>query len=118
MAMQKHSKLVSMRATDFANPGQIPVIVGDCPLYAQQKKCQWQYPDEVSESKLVCFMGFLRVEMASQACGGNLLAGSDWDHMFFPVNVFTSGVASCLLDGKHIKQTRYSYQLTLAWLHA
>ncbi|CAL8338996.1 unnamed protein product [Boreogadus saida] len=44
--MQKHSMLVVMRATDFVNPGQIPVIVADFPLYMQQKKCQWKFPDE------------------------------------------------------------------------
>ena len=47
MAMQKHAMLMSKKATSFVNPGQIPVIVGDCPLYAIQKKCQWRYPQEV-----------------------------------------------------------------------
>ena len=53
MAMQKHSMLVVMRATDFVNPGQIPVIVADFPQYMQQKKFQWKFPDEVGESKIV-----------------------------------------------------------------
>ena len=78
MAMQKHAMLMCMKATDFVNPGQIPVIVGDCPLYTLQKKCQWKFPDEVGESKVVCLMGFLHIEMISQECGGNLLAGSGW----------------------------------------
>jgi len=51
MAMQKHAMLVVKKSIDNVNPCQIPVIVGDCPLYAQQKKCQWVYPDEVGESK-------------------------------------------------------------------
>ncbi|KAJ8378159.1 hypothetical protein AAFF_G00245450 [Aldrovandia affinis] len=49
MAMQKHSMLVVMKTIEFLNPGQVPVIEGDCPLYAQQKKCQWEYPNEVGE---------------------------------------------------------------------
>ena len=61
MSMQKHAMLISKKATDFINPGQVPVIVGDCPLYVQQKKCQWKFPDEVGESKMVCFMGFLHI---------------------------------------------------------
>ena len=81
MSMQKHAMLISKKATDFINPGQVPVIVGDCPLYAQQKKCQWKFPDEVGETKMVCFMGFLHIEMASQQCGGKLLAGSSWERM-------------------------------------
>ncbi|XP_014665303.1 PREDICTED: uncharacterized protein LOC106807485 [Priapulus caudatus] len=68
MAMQKHSMFVVKRAIEFVNPGQVAVI-GDCPLYAQQKKCQWRYPDQVGESMMVCFMGMLHVEMTSQDCG-------------------------------------------------
>ena len=36
MAMQKHSMVVVKKAIEFVNPGQVPVIEGDCPLYAQQ----------------------------------------------------------------------------------
>ena len=117
MAMQKHAMLVVKKAVDFINPGQIPVIVGDCPLYAQQKKCQWVYPDEVGETRMVSFMGLLHIEMTSQECGGKLLAGSGWERMFSIANIFTPGVGSSLLGGKHVKRTRYAYQLTLAWLN-
>ena len=89
------------------------MIVGDCPLYAQQNKCQWKFPDEVGESKMVCFMGFPHIEMASQKCGGKLLAGSGLERLFSLAKVFTP----TLLGGSHVKRTRYSYQLTLAWLH-
>lgn len=110
MAMQKHSMHIAMKATEFVNPGQIPVLVGDCPLYALQKKCQWVYPDEVGESKLVCFMGMLQllhVEMASQECVGKLLAGSGWDRMFSIAKVFTSGIAASLLGGKQIRPEKW-----------
>jgi hypothetical protein len=117
MAIQKHSMLVTMNAINYVNPGQIPVIVGDLPIYIQQKKCHWRYTDEVGESKMVCLMGFLHIEMTSQECGGKLLAGSGWEQMFSLAKVFRPGVAACLLGGKHVKRTRYSYQLTLAWLH-
>ncbi|KAF4094513.1 hypothetical protein G5714_024591 [Onychostoma macrolepis] len=104
MAMQKHSMLVVMKATEFVNPGQVPVIVADCPLYTLQKKCQWKFPDEVGESKIVCFMGFLHIEMMSQECGGKLLAGSGWDRMFALAKIFNTGVAASLLSGKHVKR--------------
>ena len=75
--------LLSRRlCTEFVNPGQVPVIEGDCPLYAQQKKCQWEYPEEVVETKMVCFICFLHVEMTFQECGGKLLVGSGRDQMF------------------------------------
>ncbi|KAL8591565.1 hypothetical protein ACOMHN_055532 [Nucella lapillus] len=117
MAMQKHAMLVVAKATDFVNPHQVPVIVGDCPLYALQKKCQWVFPEEVGEQKMVSFMGFLRVEMTAQECGGKLLAGSGWDRMFCLSKIYETGVAASLLGGKHVKRTRHAYHLTLAWLH-
>ena len=108
MSMQKHVMLISKKATDFINPGQVPVIVGDCPLYLQQEQCQWKFPDEVGESTMVCFMGFLHIEMASQQCVGKLLAGSGWERMFSLAKGFTPGVAASLFGGSHVKRTRYS----------
>ena len=49
--------------------------------------------------------------------GGELLAGSGWERMFSLVQVFTPGVAAALLGASYVKRARYSYQLTLAWLH-
>ena len=37
MSMQKHAMLMTMKATEFVNPGQVPVIVGDLPIYIHQK---------------------------------------------------------------------------------
>ena len=62
-------------------------------------------------------MGFLHIEMASQECGGSLLAGSVWDRMFTQPKIVTPGVSASLLGGKHVTRTRYAYQLALAWLH-
>jgi hypothetical protein len=117
LATQKHAMVTIMKATEFVNPGQVPVIVGDCPLYAQQKKCQLLYPDEVGESKIVSMMGFLHIEMASQECGGKLLSGSGWDRIFTHGNVYTPGTAKSLLGSSNVKRTRHAYQLTLAFLY-
>ena len=110
--------LTTMKATEFVNLGQIPVIVGDCPLHAQfvqQKKCQWMYPDE--ESKIVSMMGFLHIEMASLDCGGKLLSGSGWDRMFVHGNIYPTGTTKSLLGGSNAKCTRYAHHLTLAFLY-
>ena len=53
----------------------------------------------------------------SQDCGGKLLTRSGWDRMFSLAEIFTTGIATYLLAGKHVKRTRYAYQLTLARLH-
>ena len=37
MATQKHAMLVVKKAIDLINPGQIPVIVGDCLLYTNRR---------------------------------------------------------------------------------
>ena len=58
----------------------------------------------------------LHIEMASQECGGKPLGGSGWDQMFLEAKIFQSGVCHSLLGGKHVKRTRYAYELTLIWL--
>ena len=107
---------VVQKATEFLNPGQTPVIEGDCPLYARQRTCQWLFPDEVGEDKMVCMLGFLHLEMCAQEAGGKLLAGSGWERMFVQSKIHTAGVAISLLGGHKVKKTRQAYLVTLAWL--
>ena len=49
MSMQLHGMKQMMKATEYANPGQTPVLVSDSPIYQALKKLQWLYPDEVGE---------------------------------------------------------------------
>ena len=49
LSMEKYTILVVKKAIDVINPGQIPIIEGDCPLYAHQKRCQQLFPDKVGE---------------------------------------------------------------------
>ena len=94
---------------NFVNPGQTPVLEGDCPLYARQKRCQFLFPGEVGERQIVCMIGFLHSEMCAQEVGGKLLGGSGWERMFHLVKIFTPG-------GKHVKRMRDGYLITLVWL--
>ena len=57
---------------NYANPDQTAVCTVDCPLYVLQKKCQWLYPEDVGERKLVVVMGMLHIEMCIQECGGKI----------------------------------------------
>lgn len=50
-SMVKHGMVVQHRATEFLNPGQIPVTVFDAPLYALAKQVQWKWPDTHGEEK-------------------------------------------------------------------
>ena len=105
-AMETHCMKMSIKSTEFINPGHTPVIAGDLQVYISQKKCQYMYPEEVGTDKIVCVMGMLHIEMAAQECGGVILAGSGWESVFTASNIFTTGVAASLLGGKHVKRTR------------
>ena len=41
LAMVKHGMDLIKQATDLVNPGQVPVMTVDQPLYALAKKIQW-----------------------------------------------------------------------------
>ena len=99
--------LTHVKATEYLNPGQTPVMAGDLQIYMSMKKCQHMYPEEVGEDKIACFMGFLHKEMAAQEFGGVLLAGSVSEQIFVLANIFTLGTAQTLLSGKMIAHTTY-----------
>ena len=85
-------------------------------MYARQKACQWLFPEEVGEDKMVCMIGFLHLEMCLQEVGGKILGGSGWERMFSLSKIHTPGVAASLLGGHKVKKTRQAYLVTLAWL--
>ena len=64
LAMVKHGINVIKQATEHVNPGQVPVLTVDQPLYAIAKKIQWMWLRVYGEGKLVVMMGGLHVEMA------------------------------------------------------
>ena len=51
-------------ATDFLNPGQIPVMDFDAPLFTLAKFIQWNWPDTNGEDKFVAMFGGIHIEMA------------------------------------------------------
>ena len=63
-AMIEHGINVLHRAIEFLNPGQIPVIALDAPLYALAKITQWNWPDTHVEKKFVAIFGGLYIKMA------------------------------------------------------
>jgi len=63
-AMIKHGITVLQRATEFLNPGQIPVMAFDAPLFALAKFVQWKWPETHGESEFVAMLGGLHIEMA------------------------------------------------------
>ena len=55
-AMVKHGMDVQRQATEFLNPGQIPVTAVDALLYTIARLVQWEWPDTHSEDKYVIMM--------------------------------------------------------------
>ena len=51
------------------NPGQVPVLAADQPLYALAKQIQWSCPSSLGEDHLVIMFGGLHIEMATLKVG-------------------------------------------------
>ena len=55
-AMIKHGMDVVRQATTFLNPGQVPIITVDQPLFALVKMVQWKWPTSHGEQAFVAMM--------------------------------------------------------------
>ena len=56
VAMIMHAMRLIKQSIDFLNPGQIPAVALDQPLYATAKKVQWIWPDEFRKIILLWFL--------------------------------------------------------------
>ena len=73
MPMIQHSMNVIKKATQHLNPGQVPVIAVDQPLYTVAKKIHWNWPQSHGEQRFVFILGGLHIEMASLSVLGDWL---------------------------------------------
>ena len=105
-AMIKHGMDMLREATSFLNPGQVPVITLDQPLFALAKAIQWKWPAEYGEDKYVVMFGGLHLEMAMWNTVGDLLDGSGWTTILTEAEVASSGIAQGLLKASHLTRTR------------
>ena len=88
-AMIRHSLDVIQSAVAHLNPGQIPVVAFDQPLYAIAKQIQWQWSNSHGEKHYVIMFGSLHVEMTALKAIGKWLEDSGWTSA-----LIQSGVAS------------------------
>ena len=65
VAMVRHSMDVVQRAVRLLNPGQVPVLTLDQPLFTIAKQIQWNWPDVYVEDNFVILLGGLPIEMAA-----------------------------------------------------
>jgi len=115
-AMICHSLTVVEAAVKHLNPGQIPVVTFDQPLFALAKQIQWHWPEQFGEDKFLVMMGGLHIEMAVLRMLGHWLDGSGWVHCLVQADVATTGIADSFLHGNHVKRARYAHIVTAATL--
>ena len=115
-AMICHSMDIIKTNVEFLNPGQIPVIAFDQPLFALAKTIQWNWPNTYGEEKFVIMMGGLHTEMAAWKTLGDWLENCGCTPLLVDANFCTSGKADSFLKASHVSRTRYAHQVTACCL--
>ena len=114
--MIRHSMSVVRKAVQFLNPGQIPVVTFDQPLYAIAKQVQWNWPEQFGEDQFVVMLGGLHIEMTAFKALGGWLDGSGWTDCLVQAGVAKVGMEDFFLKASHITRTRHAHQVTAAAL--
>ena len=119
-AMICHSLNIIKASVNHLNPGQIPVVAMDQPLYAVAKQIQWNFPDKYGEKQFVIIFGGLHVEMALLKAIGGWLEGSGWTAALSEANVISTGTADSFLKATSVTRTRRAircHQVTASSLY-
>ena len=111
-SMIKHGMDVQREATQFLNPGQIPVMAVDAPLYALAKYVQWNWPQTHGEDKCVVMFGGLHIEMAMWKTFGDYLEASGWTTALTEAGIASTGTADSFLKASHLTRTRHAHQVS------
>ena len=116
-AMICHSINIGKNAVNQVNPGQVPILTLDQPLYSLAKQIQWDWSDSFGENKFVLVLGGLHIEMAALKTLGDWLDGSGWTTVLVNGNVTSSGKAESMLRASHVTRTRHVHQVSAATLY-
>ncbi|KAJ8357901.1 hypothetical protein AAFF_G00056470 [Aldrovandia affinis] len=81
----------------FLNPGQVPVIAADQPIYLC-KQVQWHWPEIYGEDKFVIMFGGLHIEMAALKSIGTLLQDSGWTGALVEAGIASPGDSRFISD--------------------
>ena len=92
----------------FLNPGQIPVVAVDQPLYALAKQIQWQWPEYGEDEFVLMFRG-LHIEMAALRSTGPILRDSGWTSTLSEAGAASSGSAQSFLVASSVTRTRQAH---------
>ncbi len=64
IAMIKHTMTIVQAAVAHLNPGQVPVLAADQPLFALAKQIQWTWSSVLGENYFIIMFGGFHIEMA------------------------------------------------------
>ena len=112
IAMIKHGMDIQQTITHYLNPGQIPVMAFDQPLFALAKFVQWCWPETYGEQHYVVMFGGLHIEMAIWNTIGDFLQDSGWTAALCEAEIASSGTAESFLKSSHLTRTRHGHQVT------
>ena len=118
VAMIMHAMRLIKQSINFLNPGQIPVVALDQPLYAVVKKEQWTWPNEFGKDHFVVVLGGLHIEMAFMSMIGDVLEGSGWVDALIKSGLGSPGLVESFLSSSHLKRTRYAHKITACALYS
>ena len=117
VAMIRHSMNVVKKAVAVLNPGQIPVITFDQPLFKIAKQIQWMWPEEYGEESFVVMLGGLHIKMTLLKALGDFLDGSGWTSALVQAEIATAGTSNSFLKVAHVKRTARAHQITACALY-
>ena len=117
VAMIRYSMDIVKTAVEILNPGQVPVITCDQPLYTLAKQIQWSWPITHGENHFVVMFGGLHIELAALKTLGNLLEGSGWTGALVQANVASPGTADSFLKASNVTRTRRAHQVNAGSLY-
>ena len=101
---------------DHLNPGQIPIIAANQPIYAIAKHIQWHWPDRYGENKFIIMFGGLHIEMAAFKSIGTLLRDSGWTGALKESWIAASGTAESFLFASSVTRKRQMHKVTACCL--
>ena len=117
VAMIQHSMNIIKSAVHHVNPGQVPVITFDQPLFEIAKQIQWSEPALYGGKQFVIMLGGFRAEMAAFKVLGIWLDGSGWTSVIVDSGVSSASVAESFIKTSHLTRTGRAHQITAASLH-
>ena len=117
VAMIRHSMDIVKTAVHILNPGQVPVLTCDQPLYTIAKQIHWSWPDIYGEDQFVVMFGGLHIEIASLKVLEDILKGRGWTEALAQAGVASSGKADSFLKASHVTRTRRAHQIIASSLY-